>query len=306
MMPENDLYGHKLAFAWYCGLSRPRTIFGTIPHGWAVDLERSSRRLAIAPLMLWNERHLTQAIEYNMRNVVCAGAPFGYLARTLWPDHNYPRGSGTLVFPQHGHETGRNASSIREMVSAVKGASPPPYTVAVAYDDWYLPSTQAWRDAGWRVITFGTRGGRPQFLVRVAFEIARHAAVVANQVQTALMYGALLGRDIRVVGPRVEWPEPHPNPANIKAAPSLWPALHESGLTGESATALGRFELGWSHNLPPKELADLLGWSSPPLLLASYALARVFDLRFGVKFRGGHLDPAEKDGRFNDVGRPGI
>jgi len=306
MMPENDLYGHKIAMSWYCGRPKPLPIFGTIPHGWAVDLEPSNRKIEFAPLLLWNERHLSQAAALDVKNVQCIGAPFSYLVRTLWPDHVYPRGSGTLVFPQHSHETGRNPSSIKKMVAAVEEAFEPPYTVSVAYDDWNRPSTQTWRDAGWRVISFGPRGGRSQFLVRVALEMAAHSAVVTNQANTALMYGAVLGRDVRVLGPTVEWPEPDPNPANINAAPSLWPVLHESGLTGERALELGKFELGWNSNVPPQRLAEILGWASVPRLAAAQVIARIIDMRLGRRWRQGYMDPAERGVHFVDVGRPSV
>ena len=119
-MPENDYYGHKLALAWYCGMAQARPVFGTLPHGWSLDLQPSRRRTEFAPLFLYNGRHLRQASSLGVRNARCIGAPFTYLVKSLWPDGAYPIGHGTLVFGSHSSEGMVETWSTSAMVAAVE------------------------------------------------------------------------------------------------------------------------------------------------------------------------------------------
>lgn len=288
MMPENNWYGHKLAFAWFLGNERAIPIFGTVPHGWGPDLPASRRRIASAPLLLWNERHLRQAAAGGVVNARCIGAPFGYLVRTLWPSADYPGGRGTLVFPSHSSEGLQENWDVLQFISDVEEAFEPPYTVSVFYQDLGDARTALYREAGWRLVTFGSRR-EPTFLLRLALELSSSRAVVGNVMQTSLLYGALLGRYVRVLGPGATWVDTLSNPWNIRSAPTVWPDLHNAGLAPHDARALGEHELGWSANLAREELAEALGWRSLRRRVEARLISHAIDARLGAGARRGEF-----------------
>ena len=288
MMPENDWYGHKLVLANYCGLDRPPPIFGSVPHGWGPDLPASRRRLAMAPLFVWNDRHLQQSTRNGVRNARCVGAPFTYLVRALWPTGDYPSGQGTLVFPSHSSEGRMETWDVHALVDRVEAECEPPFSVSVFYQEATARRTDAYREAGWRVVTFGARS-EPGFLWALAREVARNGAVVGNVMQTGILYGALLGRSVRVMGPTADWIEGKGNPWNIRSTPSVWPRLHGEGLVGADARSLGQFELGWEAGVTPDALREELGWSSWPRRTGARLVAGLQDLRLGEGVRRGEV-----------------
>jgi hypothetical protein len=284
MMPENDWYGHKLVLAWYCGLASPKPIFGAIPHGWGPDLPPSRSMTPRAPMFLWNERHATQARDMKLLSASCIGAPFTYLVRLLWPDGVYPGGRGTIVFPSHSAELYRHHMHVRSFIAGVEEISEPPYTVSIFYQDMADGGVALYRQAGWRVVTFGQRSS-PLFLLRTAIEISGHSSVVGDAMQSALLYAGLLERRIRVLGPFPNWPTEFDG-WNSNSAPSRWPGLHSDGLAELPARELAAVELGWNSNLLPTDLAGALGWASWGKRLAATSIGRVVDIRYG---RGARL-----------------
>jgi hypothetical protein len=286
MMPENNYYGHSLALSWYCGLQSPKPIFGSIPHGWALDLEHSNRKFPSAPIFVYNQRHLRQASQLGVRNVKCLGAPFTYLARTLWRDGSYPAGTGTLVFGSHSNEAKVETWSERELVASVEEECEPPYTVSVTYQDVNRAGTQVFRNAGWRVVSFGQRS-HPTFLVELALEIVRHEAVISNVMQSALMYGALLKRRTRVLGPKPAWMGSSYNPGKLSESLDRYPELHSSGLSPKESRVLGESELGWNSNLSPTDLIQALGFDSWSLQIAAKAIGSMVDFVHGRGARQG-------------------
>jgi len=285
-MPENNYYGHNLALSWYCGFKFPKPIFGAIPHGWALDLEHSNRKFPYAPIFVYNQRHLRQASQLGIRNVKCIGAPFTYLARTLWRDGSYPAGTGTLVFGSHSNEAMVETWSERDLVASVEEECEPPYTVSVSYQDLNRAGTQVFRNAGWRVVSFGQRS-QPTFLVELALEIVRHEAVISNVMQSALMYGALLKRRTRVLGPKPDWMGSSYNPGKLSESLDRYPELHGSGLSPKESRVLGESELGWNSNLSPTDLIQALGFNSWSLQIAARAIGSTADFVHGRGARQG-------------------
>ena len=181
------------------------------------------------------------------------------------------------------------------MVAAVERECEPPFTASIYYQDWDGPRTEVYRDAGWRVVSFGPRY-RPTFLLQLAMEIAAHQTVVSNLVQSAVMYSALLERRLRILGPRPDWLGTSLNPGNIVDSPLRYPALFGEGLSGEGSRALGQAELGWDAALPPSELADALGWSSRVRSAEAFVFSRFADLVHGRNLRLGTSDTNSSQG----------
>jgi len=301
MYPDNDWYGHKQIFADYCGLSSPKAVYGSIRHGWSVHLpsERvGHQRAPFAPTFFWNQRHRDAAERNGVTNSLCVGAPFAYLVRLMWPEEPATSGTGTIVFPAHSFEGTTLEYSISEFVTSVTDTCPPPYTVSIFYQEFDQPYVNEYRRHGWRVVSFGTRG-EPLFLYRQAAELAAHSHVVGNVVQTAILYGALLGKHVRVVGPepRLSSAGPVHEPSTIEKVLSqqveggrrLFPELHDRGLHGSAARELGRAELGEDCMLTPDALCHVLGWDSPLRTGTARLVGRILDVRLGRASRKGQV-----------------
>jgi len=299
--PDNDWYGHKRIFADYCGLRSPKPVFGSIRHGWNVHLFSSgigSQRVPTAPTFFWNQRHRDAAERNGISNAQCIGAPFSYLARMMWPDEPPVSGIGTIVFPSHAFEGTTFEYSISEFVTSVTDTCPPPYTVSIFYQELKQPYVNEYRRHGWRIVSFGSRG-ESLFLYRQAAELAAHSHVVGNVVQTAILYGALLGKHVRVVGP-----EPRLSSIGsvhekstietilsqqVRDGRELFPTLHERGLSGAEARELGKAELGENYMLSPDALRHVLGWDSPLRTVIARSVGRILDVRLGRASRKGQV-----------------
>jgi hypothetical protein len=285
MYADNDWYGHKQVLADYCGLARPRPIFGAMRHGWEIlpPEHVGERYLTFAPVFFWSERHLEIVRQRGVRNVHCVGAPFAYLARSMFPDSVIPAGSGTIAFPIHTGEKVSYQFDVDGFIDEVERSSPPPYSVSVFYQDASNPTYQRFVTRGWRTVSFGGRGN-PRFLHQLASEMVRHSHVVSNELQTALIYGSYLRKSIRVIGDRPRVidavsqeivPDLDSRGRELRlAARQLWPAVFEDGLNGSKAFAIGSVELGHSSLIDPLALMDRLGWSSP----LHQSLARTYSL----------------------------
>lgn len=297
MYADNDWYGHKKILARYCGLNRPRPIFGSVRHGWGLHLTPSmgQRRLTKAPMYYWSRRHLNEAIGHGVPNAKAIGAPFVYLVRQLWPNGRPPHGQGTILFPSHAHEGTTYTIGEAALAENVMNSCPAPYTVSVFYQEADAPWIRHFRRLGWRVVSFGSRGD-PLFLYRQAAQLAAHSHIVGNVVQTALLYGSLLGRHVRVIGPspalsavgglhgseHLEYLRQH-----VEGGPLMFPELHREGLSGDSAISLGWNELGADVLLTPDELRAELGWSSLPRSAAAGIGSYLVDRRLGPGARQG-------------------
>jgi hypothetical protein len=281
--PDNDWYGHKAVLADYAGVSGTPAIFGYVPHGWEPDFPGDGGRLVTsAPLFVWSDHHVAQLRERGGVNVRCIGAPISYLVRKAYGDDVPGPGTGTLCFPAHSAE-GRVTNDIAELIAEVSAQFPPPYTVSIYYQDLDGP-LDLYREAGWRITSFGSRANA-RFLPSLVAEIAAHEVVVANMMQTSVWYGALLGRR-SVVVPTYTWPAPPDQVGD--AARERWPEFYDYGIDLDRTIERARTELGFAHTLSPEDLAEALGWRSP----VKRAIARSVRLAADIRYR-----PAPQDRR---------
>ncbi len=294
MIPENDWYGHKRALADYSGVDPRRSLFGLISHGWAPHLAAGvgHRTMRFAPYFVWNEHLLEQARERGVPNVHCIGAPFSYLVADRFPNPAAIPGRGTIVFPAHSAE-GMIEYPVNEFIAEVQREMPGPYTVSVYLQDADTPAVDAYRRAGFRLVSFGSRM-RPDFLVDLATEIAAHEAVASNVAQTSVWYGALMGRTVRVLGrgafPVEQGQEP-------EAARKRWPQLFETGVSYEDTVHLGRIELGADRMLTPRQLQAALGLTTWSKSATATAIRRAVDLRLArsTREKGYRVDGLDGD-----------
>jgi hypothetical protein len=294
VIPENDWYGHKQAMADYCGVPSTRAFLALLAHGWTPDLNMGvgERTMRFAPFFVWNEHVLGQARERGVPNVHCIGAPFSYLVEHRFPNIHNEMGRGTIVFPAHSAE-GAIEYPVEEFIADVQREMPGPYTVSIYIQDAETPAVDAYRRAGFRLVSFGSRM-RPDFLHALATEIAAHEAVVSNVAQTSVWYGALMGRNVRVIGPGAF---PVQRGQDPETARQLWPALFESGVSLEDTIAMGRKELGADHLLTPRQLRAALGLTTWSKAATATAIRRAIDLRLArsTREKGYRVDGLDGD-----------
>jgi hypothetical protein len=290
MYPENDYYGHKMAFAKYCGKTTPLPILGSIHHGWEVDLDHLTSGLLPLPRFLFNCRLVAKARQMGFRNVECIGAPFAYLIRSMWPANIYPQGEGTIFFlmidklntPNEADlKQGLNTS--RKLIEEIEAEFRGPYTVKFRSNNLHEEVKKLYLDSGWRVI-YDFRNN-PKFLENLAEEIVGHENVVGNELQTSLIYGAALGRNVHITTRKFS----ETRGDYFKNFRRLIPALYESGLKGELATNFGRSEIGWDNVLSPRELEIKLGWNSVSKIWIASLLGKLIDLKYSTEVRKGTL-----------------
>lgn len=292
MIPDNSWYGHRDILAEFCGgFSAGTPAFASIMHGWQLNLEpgQGRRRFISAPFLVWNGRQLEQASRAGVPNVATAGAPFTYLAETLGERGNPPADDveGTLVFPRHGTPTKDAILDRKRFIAALEEEEEPPFSVSVFFADLKRPEVvNPFRDAGWRVISFGGRD-EEAFLRRLYTEVANHRAVVADRVGTAIWYAAYLGRWVRVSGSESAHDDVGIDRRTAELERAAYPALHAEGLAPDEARQLAEIELGADRVLSPEALAELLGWASPWKRASARIVAKLMDLKYGRAFRAG-------------------
>jgi hypothetical protein len=284
-MPENDWYGHSFVLARYCSMPMLHPpIWGSLHHGWAPTYAFDTGRLRQLPRLVWNEEQASAARASGHREPTIIGAPFLYAAASIAESSpTMPSGAGTLLMPRHSTPGTRITAEHRHLIAEVEATEEPPYTVALYYLE-LAEVRRNYEEAGWRLISFGSRDD-DLFIYRLIAEMAQQRTVVANGISTALWYGAHLGRRVRVL-------KTDPDPAvpgrtdDAASNARRWPTIYAEGIEGGDATALAAVELGASSLLEPDELRAALGWTSYRRLLA-VAGRSVVDLRHGRALRRG-------------------
>lgn len=290
MNPDNDWYGHKQVLADYCHQPRARPIWGYVPHGWDFNLYEGAglRRFHSAPYLVWNKRHEIQARERGLPNVRVMGAPFVYLLERLNKLNSTPSG-GTIVFPAHSADGTEVLNGPGALIAQTIAQFPPPYSVSIYYKDLNSPELAAYRQSGWRIVTFGTRLNR-LFLYDLASELHKHSTVISNVPQTAIWYGALLGKTVKIIGQSPSFSKfgPTHNEQTVRSnyastlleVRTAYPKLFDEGLSDIEAFDAGSVELGYSYKMIPEDLAKLLGWSSRRKRLAAKSVHLLSRLRY--------------------------
>lgn len=272
-----------MALAMYCGLARPKPIFGTVPHGWLLDFNYEKTRLGRLPVFVWNRRHLMQAEEEG-RTVTALGAPFAYLAKCLWPDGDYPVGAGTLVFQSHtAEQMFRGEGTAKETIAMTEENFPGPYSVSIFYQDINGNDAQTFRQRGWRVLCFGYRYS-PEFLVRQAIAIAQHRFVISEGYGSNTFYAMLMGKTSLILRDPRQVYEIERISSGVDGIP-----LENRVVQSNEARQVGEYELGWSLLLPPEQVLNALGWSSVRRSSIAWFVHRSIDLRYGKNGRRGHF-----------------
>jgi hypothetical protein len=215
--------------------------------------------LSFAPLYLWNLRNLKQAIDLGISNVKCIGAPFAYLINMLWPNDHYPKGKGTIIYPELVDSNRDYRDLAHELVKEVRLNYNGPYTVSLRNSEFTSELIKFWEKFGWNVTTNGPRINK-NFLVKQALEIVKHENAVGNEIQTALVYAAALKRNICVLGPTIYSGDN--NPYDIQNWENYFNFCRNENVSIHKSNEFGKFEIGYDQIKERKDLISELGFDS--------------------------------------------
>jgi hypothetical protein len=285
MIIDNKWYGHRQILAEYCGV-RDQPAFATIAHGWDSFPEgeglQPAGRIDAAPFLVWNKLLEAGARSNGVKNVRAIGAPFLYLLE-LMKSQEPPatEGQGTIAFPIHSSQAYGISYDLAAFIEKVCAENPPPFTISLPQHDLANASMLAtFKDAGFRVVSFGSRSNR-HFLCGLLKELRAHSTVVTNCPSSALFYGLALGKRGRVMGTR---PVQHPGDFILARHHAVirqrYPRLFDEGAGPQDANEIASIELGRDCMLPPDELAAVLGWSNA----AKRACARIVETLVALKY----------------------
>jgi hypothetical protein len=276
MVPENNFFGHDLILFLYSKSRFRFPIFGYLNHAWFTEKNFSLKetKFRFAPIFLINDALVKKSRENGILNCSSIGSPFLYLLKFLWPRNDYPMGNGTLILPTI-HDEFREEKLI-ETIQQVMRTCEPPYTIRLKNFSNELEmidlNNDFWSKINCRIDILSLRS-EPNFLIKLAFEIAKHSTVVGNEIQTGLIYAAAMGKKIKLVGPRVNW---QADRIKYKEESDFliqkYPELLKNGLVGSQSISFGREELGWNNLLSPKDLRKSLGWNNPLKIILSFLI----------------------------------
>ena len=272
MHHANVFYGHAAVLARYCGLPEdpPPTIWGYLQHGWNTHdgFAVGHEFVPGFPKLVWSDAVARRGWALGLRDYRVIGSPWAYLM-LLRADEIAAAGpgEGTIVFPFHGWEgqeiVGDHAAYADE-VRSVEGDVP--LTMSLYWNDFERPEIRkTYEDKGFRVISFGRRGGMyqggaPDFIDRQFTELLGHRRVVSNRLGSALFYGAALGRDVGVYGDPMVLQNDHAVLGGMQRQQRLFPQWTGHAVPHEAAAGDARRELGVDRTLAPAQLRAQLGW----------------------------------------------
>tara|TARA_A100001011_G_scaffold393858_1_gene484800 strand:- start:935 stop:1864 length:930 start_codon:yes stop_codon:yes gene_type:complete len=205
MYPDNNWYGHRYILNKYCNcLDKP--IFATLQHGWISDEEAKEtnvvkRKLKLAPFLSWNSN--LKKIYPSDKKIIPIGAPFLYLNKIM--NKLNSKTEGTIFFPSHSvpidyqkNHTGlKNEVNHYLAIEEIQKTAEPPYTVSLYDVDFKNEEIKKiYKDAGWKVISFGSREN-VDFLNKVYEEIYKCNLFVCSDYTSALFYAIFLKKKVR-------------------------------------------------------------------------------------------------------------
>lgn len=276
MVPENNFFGHNLALYLYSKSKFHFPIFGYLNHAWFTEKNFNLKitKFNFAPIFLINDALVKKSHENGILNCTSIGSPFLYLLKFLWPRNDYPVGHGTLILPTIIDESSQE--KLLKTIQEVMRTCEPPYTIRLKNFSNELSvinlNNDFWNKSNLRIDILSTRS-EPNFLIKLAFDIANHRTVVGNEIQTGLIYAAAMGKKIKLVGQGVNW---QAGRINYKEESDFliqkYPELLKNGLVGSQSISFGREELGWNNLLSPKDLRKSLGWSNPLKIILSFII----------------------------------
>lgn len=108
---------------------------------------------------------------------------------------------------------------------------------------------------------YGYRGNH-SFLIRMVRELISHKNILGTCMQTALVYGACIGKNIHIRKQNIQLPGSGQRQDYEAELKLNFLDIYRMGISGKAAIVFGYGELDWDCLLSPAELAQKLGWNS--------------------------------------------
>lgn len=208
----SSFYGHVNILSRYCGFDTQLAIPGFLQHGWAPELGFSKEiQSGVWRKFVWNDENFSAAKGLGQsKNTFVIGAPFLYLLQIephLQESQTPETESSLLAAPFHGWEReslSGNFDSYMNDLKRLRADGFKPIRVCLYWYEYQNPQLRStFEDAGFEVFTAGHRENNPEFLMKLAKEIRRHAFVTSNRIGTISFLALILKRRFFRFG---DWP----------------------------------------------------------------------------------------------------
>lgn len=258
---ENRFYGHIQILAEYCGLSGTPFLNGYLQHGWnATDgFGNYLGKKRQANKFVWSRR-CENLIKPYKNNVYAVGAPWLYLDE-IYPKKNVDEKKGVVAYPSHSSAWSQMGDTHKENAEYLFDNFKQVTVVLHRYDYSNPQIRLSYEKVGHQTFCHGNgtpweKDFDPMFLVNQRNFLNQYSTIVANTMQTAVLYATSLGLEPIIAGPidytgannddkasqvgdgQTNWNE------KIKNNPQLW--IQELGLSDKKSKS---------------ELVDIFGWT---------------------------------------------
>jgi hypothetical protein len=259
---ENRFYGHVHILAKYCGLEGEPFLNGYLQHGWnATDgFGNYLGRKRFANKFVWSKR-CENLIKSYKKNVFAIGAPWLYLEDT-YPLQKPNSKKGVVAYPSHSSNWSKMADTHEENSEYLKKNFGQVTVVLHKYDFSFQDVRSKYEKQGHTTYCHGN--GTPwekdfdiNFLKNQRDFLSQFETVVANVMQTAVLYATSLGLEPFIGGPLKYNADKNDVASQIGDGSINWDEE-----LNKNKKSLWQQELGLESKKSKLELREILGWNS--------------------------------------------
>jgi len=257
---ENRFYGHIDLLAKYCGLSGTPFLNGYLQHGWnATDgFGNYLGKKREANKYVWSKR-CADLIKPFKSNVYAIGAPWIYL-EDMYPKKKIIQKKGIVAYPSHSSAWSKMKDTHEENAEYLFENFKHVTVVLHRFDYSNSKIKQSYEKMGHKTFCHGNgtpweKDFDPMFLVNQRDFLNQFETIVANVMQTAVLYATSLGLDAIIAGP-IDYTGVN----NDDKASQLGDGKTNWNQALNNDSNLWIKELGLDDKKDKNELSKLLGW----------------------------------------------
>ena len=277
---ENRFYGHIQILGKYCGLSGSPFLNGYLQHGWnATDgFGNYLGKKRFAPKYVWSRR-CEELIKPFRDNVYAIGAPWLYL-EDVYPKKKVSEKKGIVAYPSHSSSWSVMGDTHLENAEFLYDNFKEVTVVLHRFDYSNSQIRQNYEKLGHKTYCHGNgtpweKDFDPMFLINQRDFLNQFHTVVANVMQTAVLYATSLGLEPIIAGP-IDYSGVDVNDKASQAGDGKTNWNKEL----EKNKNLWQIELGLNEKKDRTELKNLLGWDINKVSY-NFLYARAKDLIYG-------------------------
>jgi hypothetical protein len=258
---ENRFYGHIQILSKYCGIAGSPFLNGYLQHGWnATDgFGNYLGKKRYANKYVWSKR-CEELIKPHKNNVFSIGAPWLYL-EDIYPKEKNQEKKGIVAYPSHSTSWSKMGDTHLEN-SEYLYSNFKEVTVVLHRYDYSIPEIKnSYEKLGHKTFCHGNgipweKDFDPMFLVRQRDFLNQFHTVVANVMQTAVLYATSIGLEAIIGGPVDYTGVNVDDKASQKGDGKInWDKELEKN------KYLWKQELGLEDKKDKEELRNILGWN---------------------------------------------